>query len=70
MFEGLRQTLQRLRSSLSHRTEQAYEDRDAAETPIEAAFAEGEAHAYMAAEQEVREAEQGDQGPAAAGTDS
>ena len=60
MFNRLTQTLTRLRSSLSHRTEQAYEERDAAETPIEAAYAEGQARAFTVAEEEVREAEQGD----------
>jgi hypothetical protein len=58
MLEGLRQTLKRLRSSLSRRTEQAYEDRDAANNPLEAAFAEGEAHAFTIAEDEVREAQE------------
>jgi hypothetical protein len=62
MFNRLTQTLSRLRSSLSRRTEQAYEERDAAETPLEAAYAEGQAQAFTVAEEEVREAEQ-EEGP-------
>ena len=58
MFDRLTRTLSRLRSSLSRRTEQAYEDRDAAENPLEAAYAEGQARAFTVAEEEVREAEQ------------
>lgn len=69
MFQGLRQTLGRLRAALSRCTERAYEDRDAAENPIEAAFAEGEAHAFTIAEEDVREAE-ADAGPPRPGTTS
>ena len=63
MREGVRETLSRLRSIFSVRAEDAYEHRDAAGTPEEHAYAEGEAHAYGVASDQVREAEEASRDP-------
>ncbi|MDX6584225.1 MAG: hypothetical protein QOI10_3409 [Solirubrobacterales bacterium] len=58
MLDRLRNTLGRLQRSLFNKTEDAYRHRDAAENDSQAeAYAEGEAHAYSVAEDEVREAQ-------------
>jgi hypothetical protein len=57
MLDQVVGTLRRLRNSLSGKAEQAYKDRDAAEGSTEEAYADGEAHAYGDASDEVRKAE-------------
>ncbi|MDX6580876.1 MAG: hypothetical protein QOI10_60 [Solirubrobacterales bacterium] len=52
------ETLSRLRRSLSRKAEDAYTARDAAQTAHAATYADGEAHAYGVAANEVREAEE------------
>jgi hypothetical protein len=54
----LRETLRKLRASLSGKAEDAYRDRDAARSRSnEESFAAGEAHAYGDASDQVREAQ-------------
>ena len=61
MLDQVRTTLERLRISLSRKAEQAYDDRDAERgNSRAAAYAEGEAHAYGLASDEVREAQNED----------
>ena len=57
MLDQLKRTLRRLRSSLSDKADDAYEERDAAETSQEQAFAEGKAQAFAKSSDEVRQAE-------------
>jgi hypothetical protein len=54
-----KQTLERLRRSLSGKADQAYKERDArGATAAEREFSAGEAHAYGVASDEVRDAEE------------
>ena len=58
MLNEPRSVLQRLRTKLFQRTEQAYTDRDAKGVTDQAkSFAAGEAHAYGMAEKDVRDAQ-------------
>ncbi len=58
----LKRVLERLRSLLGKRTEQAYAERDERGRSSQARdFAAGEAHAYGVAEMDVREAERRDE---------
>jgi hypothetical protein len=57
MDSWLKGLLGKLRSRLSDKAHSAYEDRDAADTPQEEAYAAGEAHAFGVAADEVRDAE-------------
>ena len=57
MLDRLKPTLRRLRFSLSRKADDAYEERDAATTSQEQAYAEGKAQAFAKSSDEVRQAE-------------
>jgi hypothetical protein len=58
MLDRLKQTLRRLRGSFSDKAEDAYAERDAAPSTSHAeSFADGKAHAYGEASDDVRKAE-------------
>lgn len=58
VLDSVKEVLGRLRRSLSAKAETAYGDRDAAgEDSEKESYASGEAHAYGAAADEVRDAE-------------
>jgi hypothetical protein len=51
------ETLKRLRRSRTEKAEAAYTERDEAESPNAARYADGQAHAYGLAADEIHEAE-------------
>ena len=65
MIDTAQTWLNRLRKSFAAGAEKAYSDRDAAESDSrEEAYAEGESHAYVIAEDQARKAEKAAEPPA------
>ena len=54
MIQPLKRVLDTLQSKLSGRAEQAYKDRDSMRTQEARSYADGEAHAYGVASDDVR----------------